>query len=184
MIAKLLYKTRHLFVGGGNKIVSYCFKSLFAKCGKNVHYSPLNSQFSYSTITIGNNVYIGPNARFSAVKGLKIGNNITFGPGVTIMGGNHNFKDVGIYIFNNHTKHPNDDLPVIIDDDTWIGCNAIILKGVHISQGAIVGAGAVVTKDVPAYAIVAGNPAKVVKYRFTEEQIIEHDKQLGITRNG
>ena len=157
---------------------------MFAKCGKNVHYSPLNSQFSYSTITIGNNVYIGPNARFSAVKGLKIGNNITFGPGVTIMGGNHNFKDVGIYIFNNHTKHPNDDLPVIIDDDTWIGCNAIILKGVHISQGAIVGAGAVVTKDVPAYAIVAGNPAKVVKYRFTEEQIIEHEKQLGITRNG
>lgn len=184
MIAKVLYKIRHLFIGGGNKIVSYCFKSLFAKCGHNVHFSPLNSQFSYLTISIGNDVYIGPNARFSAIKGLTIGNKVTFGPGVTIMGGNHNFKEIGKYIFDNHTKRPDDDMPVRIDDDVWIGCNAIILKGVRINQGAIVGAGAVVTKDVPAYAIVAGNPAKVVKYRFTEEQIIEHEKQLGITRNG
>lgn len=184
MIAKVLYKIRHLFIGGGNKIVSYCFKLLFAKCGHNVHFSPLNSQFSYLTISIGSDVYIGPNARFSAIKGLTIGNKVTFGPGVTIMGDNHNFKEIGKYIFDNHTKRPDDDMPVRIDDDVWIGCNAIILKGVRINQGAIVGAGAVVTKDVPAYAIVAGNPAKVVKYRFTEEQIIEHEKQLGIMRNG
>ena len=54
---------------------------------------------------------------------------------------------------------------IVISDDVWIGGHVIILPGVHIGNGAIVGAGAVVTKDVPQYAIVGGNPAKVIKYR-------------------
>ena len=61
---------------------------------------------------------------------------------------------------------------IIVEDDVWIGQNAIILSGVHIGQGAVIAAGAVVTKDVPPYAIVGGNPAKVIKYRF-EQSIIE-----------
>lgn len=61
---------------------------------------------------------------------------------------------------------------IIVDDDVWIGYGATILSGVHIGQGAVVAAGAVVTKDVPPYAIVAGVPAKVIKYRF-EPEIIE-----------
>jgi serine acetyltransferase len=60
---------------------------------------------------------------------------------------------------------------IIIKDDVWIGANAIILSGVTIGQGALIGAGAVVTKDVPPYAIVGGNPAKVIKYRFSEKVI-------------
>lgn len=60
---------------------------------------------------------------------------------------------------------------IIVDDDVWIGQRATILSGVHIGQGAIVAAGAVVTKDVPPYAIVAGVPAKVIKYRFDPEMI-------------
>lgn len=61
---------------------------------------------------------------------------------------------------------------IILDDDVWIGYGAIIMSGVHIGQGAIVAAGAVVTKDIPPYAIVGGVPAKVIKYRF-EPDIIE-----------
>ena len=60
---------------------------------------------------------------------------------------------------------------IIIEDDVWIGQNSIILSGVHIGQGAVVAAGAVVTKDVPPYAIVGGVPAKVIKYRFCPEVI-------------
>lgn len=105
---------------------------------------------------------------------------MTFGPNVTIMAGNHNFRDVGVYIHDNHNKRPDDDMPVMIMDDVWIGCNAVILKGVTINKGAIIGAGAIVTKDVPAYAIVGGNPAKVIKYRFTPEEILEHETKLGI----
>lgn len=58
---------------------------------------------------------------------------------------------------------------IIVDDDVWIGYGATIMSGVHIGQGAVVAAGAVVTKDVPPYAIVGGVPAKVIKYRFEPE---------------
>lgn len=61
--------------------------------------------------------------------------------------------------------------PIILEDDVWIATNALILSGVTIGQGAIVAAGAVVVKDVPPYAVVGGNPAKIIKYRFPEEII-------------
>jgi acetyltransferase-like isoleucine patch superfamily enzyme len=67
---------------------------------------------------------------------------------------------------------------VIIEDGVWCGCNVTILKGCHIGKGAVVAAGSVVTKNVPPYAIVGGNPAKVIKYRFNEEQIKEHERIL------
>jgi acetyltransferase-like isoleucine patch superfamily enzyme len=60
---------------------------------------------------------------------------------------------------------------VIIENDVWIGANAIILDGVKIENGAIIGAGAIVTKDVPPYAIVVGSPAKIIKFRFPQETI-------------
>ena len=59
----------------------------------------------------------------------------------------------------------------MVDNDVWIGYGATILSGVHIGQGAVIAAGAVVTKDVPPYAIVGGVPAKVIKYRFEESTI-------------
>lgn len=62
---------------------------------------------------------------------------------------------------------------IILDDDVWIGYGATIMSGVHIGQGAVIAAGAVVTKDVPPYAIVGGVPARVIKYRFEPEQIEE-----------
>ncbi|MDD6071629.1 MAG: CatB-related O-acetyltransferase [Clostridiales bacterium] len=62
---------------------------------------------------------------------------------------------------------------IIVDDDVWIGYGATIMSGVHFGQGAVVAAGAVVTKDVPPYAIVGGVPAKVIKYRFEPEMIEE-----------
>ncbi|WP_438836482.1 CatB-related O-acetyltransferase [Streptococcus pluranimalium] len=60
---------------------------------------------------------------------------------------------------------------IVIDDDVWIGTSALILSGVHIGKGAIIAAGAVVTKNVPAYSVVAGVPAQVIKYRFSKEKI-------------
>ena len=178
-VAFIILKMRHLFVGG-DWLISKCVAFAFKCCGKNVHFSPLNSVFSYAKISIGNDVYIGPNAFFSTVCAITISNKVTFGPGVTIMTGNHNFRDVGVYIFDNHVKRQDDDLPVLIEDDVWIGCHVIILKGVTIGRGAIVGAGAVVTKSVPPYAIVVGNPARVIRYRFTEDDIVKHEKLLGI----
>lgn len=63
------------------------------------------------------------------------------------------------------------DLPVVIGNDVWIGANVVILPGVHIGNGAVIAAGAVVSHDVEPYAIVGGVPAKLIKYRYSEEQI-------------
>jgi virginiamycin A acetyltransferase len=67
--------------------------------------------------------------------------------------------------------HPTCKGNIIIENDVWIGAKSTIMSGVKISNGAVIGSCSVVTKDVPPYAIVVGNPAKIVKYRFTEEQI-------------
>ena len=83
-----------------------------------------------------------------------------------------------IYEVTEAEKLPENDADVIIEDGVWCGCNAVILKGVHIGKGGVVAAGSIVTKDVPPYAIVAGNPARVIKYRFTEDEIAEHEKLL------
>ena len=67
-------------------------------------------------------------------------------------------------------------IALIIERDCWIGYGAVILTGVRVGRGAIIAAGSVVLKDVEPYSIVAGNPARVVAKRFSEEQILEHEK--------
>ena len=100
-----------------------------------------------------------------------------FGPNVTIIGGNHNTELTGRPMSLNHTKRPEDDLPIVIENDVWVGAGATILKGVTIRRGAIVGACAVVTKDVGPYAIVTGCPAKEVKKRAGISEIMAHEKE-------
>lgn len=71
--------------------------------------------------------------------------------------------------------------PIIIGDDVWIGFNATILSGVNVGKGAVIAAGSVVTKDIPAYAIVGGVPAKVIRYRF-ERDVIERLNNIDFSR--
>jgi len=81
-------------------------------------------------------------------------------------------------MFDVHIKKPSDDLPVIIEDDVWIGANVTILKSVHIGEGSVIAAGAVVTKDVPSYTIIAGVPARALRKRWSDEEISEHKSRL------
>lgn len=103
-----------------------------------------------------------------------------FGPEVSILGGNHNTSVLGRFMFDvgENEKRPEDDRDVVIEEDVWVGTRAIILLGVTISRGAIVGAGAVVTKNVPAYAVVGGVPAKLIKWRWTVAQVLAHEVRL------
>ena len=158
--------------------VRYFVRKLFKSYGSNFIFSPYDL-FSFHTISVGDDVYIGPGACFSASQTtLKIGSKVMFGPNVTIMCGDHNSSFVGKFMYDVHEKQPGDDLPVVIEDDVWIGCGVTILKGVTIGRGTIVAAGAVVTKSVPAYSIVGGLPAKVIKRRWTVETIMQHEKAL------
>jgi acetyltransferase-like isoleucine patch superfamily enzyme len=159
----------------------YLFKGVFCKAGKNVIFHPTNSTFSYKTISIGENVGIGERAYFNAtLSHIYIGNNIAFAPNVTIRGGNHRFNIIGKWItdYNESDKRKEDDEPVYVEDDCWIGTNVTILKGVTIGRGCIVAAGAVVNKSIPPYSIVGGVPAKVLKFRFTVNEIMEHERLL------
>lgn len=118
-----------------------------------------NAEFAYS-VELGDNSGLGINCRISG-KTL-IGNNVMMGPNVCIFTTNHAFDRTDIPM---NEQGMSVQRPVVIEDDVWIGANVIILPGVTISKGSIVGAGAVVTKNVPEYAIVGGNPATVIKYR-------------------
>lgn len=164
-----------------NRIAMYIMISLFKGHGKNILFFPTNSSFSYKTIVLGNDIFIGPGAMLLASEsGIVFGNKIMLGPNVTMMGGDHNSSVIGKYMYDIHEKLPENDLPIIVEDDVWIGTGAIILKGVRIGEGAIVAAGALVTKDVPNYAIIGGVPAKIIKMRFTQQQILEHKKNLDV----
>lgn len=166
-----------------NKIYIPIYKKKFASCGTNVVFSPLSSVFSYENIYLGNYVNIGYHADMVASRSkIVIGDHVIFGPHVSIRGGDHRIDIIGRYIDTvlDEEKIPDNDKDVIFEGDNWIGMNVTILKGVTIGRGCVVAAGAVVNKSTPPYSIVGGVPAKVLKYRFSNEQIIKHEKQLKI----
>lgn len=128
----------------------------------------------------------GPSTRIcSAINTVEIGSYCSIASNVIIQEYYHNVDLVTTYsILSNIFKKSYSKLQItskgsiVISDDVWIGSNAVILSGVKIGRGAIIGAGSVVTKDVAPYSINAGNPSKLIKMRFKEEDIfyIENSK--------
>lgn len=119
-------------------------------------------------VEISENSYV--NANSNVISG-KIGKYCSIGYGVDIGMFEHptNMVSSSLMIYKNCLYWNEISSPPIIGNDVWIGSKATILQGVNIGNGAIIAAGAVVTKDVPAYAIVGGVPAKIIKYRFDEK---------------
>ena len=160
------------------RLMMIAYRPLFKNCGKKVVFCPYDS-FSYQTISLGSDVFIGEGAIFQATESsISIGNKVMFGPRVTIMGGNHNTREIGQFMYDVKTKDFQDDLPVVIEDDIWVGTGVIILKGVTLGRGCIVGAGAIVTKSIPPYTVVVGAPARIISLRFKVDEIIEHEAIL------
>jgi len=124
-------------------------------------------------IEIGNDSFIGRDSRVWSAKKISIGNRVLIAHNVNIhdnishpLDSKARHEDFKYILSNKDLQHVNDlrEEEIIIEDDAWIGFNAIITKGVRIGKGAIVGAGTIITEDVPDYAIVVGNPAKIIKY--------------------
>lgn len=149
---------------------------------KNLTNNMMNRNRRYAAYSIGDYSYGQPQILFHNDKStLKIGKYVSIANDVIIMlGGEHRSDWVSTYPFNilypefNYIKgHPTTKGNVLIGNDVWIGREALIMSGVTIGDGAIVAANAVVVKNVPPYSIVGGNPAKQIRYRFTEEEIAE-----------
>ena len=132
-----------------------------------------------TNVVLGNYSYTGP---FDMIFHCKIGKFVSISYGVTIGAPEHNYHLLTThpFIYNDEydlldkrdlVRNDKFDKPLVIGNDVWIGCNATILRGVSIGDGAVIGANSLVNKDVPPYAIVAGCPARIVKYRFEKEMI-------------
>lgn len=134
--------------------------SIIESCGKNVNIEKGADFGTGKGIALGDNSGIGINCRVG--KGTTIGKDVMMGPEVIIMTSSHIFNQTNIPMNLQGTTFNE----VKIGDDVWIGTRAIILPGVTIGNGAIIGAGAVITKDVPRNAIVGGVPAKLIRYRI------------------
>lgn len=144
----------------------------------------INEVICTGNIELGNFVSInGPATRLAAqVNQITIGSFTSIASNVVIQEHFHN-KDriTSYYVFNNLFKEFSPDEivskgSIYIEEDVWIGSNSTILSGVTIGRGAVIGAGSVVTKDIPKYSIVVGNPARVIKKRFSDDIINELEK--------
>ncbi len=157
----------------GIKIITFIKKIKLKRQGVIIHYSSVFSGVTFEgraiiepycrlfgdpIIEIGDNFYI--NVGCHLLGKIKIGNNVIIGPKTVMWGRDHGVARNELIRKQAHIKEP-----IVIGNDVWIGANVTVLKGVHISDGAVVGAGSVVVKDIPPYSIAVGNPARVIKMR-------------------
>lgn len=158
-IGRVLYRT----IGNwqyvpGPAIRAFCGKLILARCGTHVRICP-GAQLSRD-ISLGDYSEVGPHAYLHGI--ITIGDYVMMGRDVKIITRNHGSRDTETPMkLQGFTPYR----PVVIEDDVWIGSNVIILPGVHVGKGAILGAGAVIREDVPPFAVMAGNPASILKYR-------------------
>ena len=165
----------------------YAYKSCFGSSRKEFGFLSTKASFTppffisnprnvfiYSTDAIGPNAFIsGTNAKFIVKYGGVIAE------GLTVHTGNH-ARIPGLFIagVTEDIKPKGYDKDVIVEEDVWIGCNVTLLSGVTIGRGTTVAAGAVVTKSMPPYCICGGVPARFIKFYWTIDQILAHEKKL------
>ena len=167
-----------------DKFWSPIYKACMKYCGKGVYIRPTCSDIKgLWNLSIGDGSSVPKGATLYCTGApLIIGRKVIFGPKPTIITGDHRIDIIGRYIIDvaDTEKLPENDMPVVIEDDVWCGANVTILKGVTIGRGSVVAAGAVVTKSFPPYSIIGGVPAKLIKMRFTPDQVLEHERLLNI----
>jgi maltose O-acetyltransferase len=156
----------------------YALRPLFGRYGSGFLFDP-DGHYTFGSIFVGDDVSLGVRpVMIAALSEIHVGNHVMFGPEVVVVGGGHNMTVPGRFMKQVHEKTGIEDLGVVIEDDVWVGARAMILRGVRVGRGAVVAGGSVVTKSVPPYAIVAGNPAKVIRFRWDADTIVRHEQEL------
>lgn len=183
-----LKKTKGLFLVGKNVHISHC---RHISCGKNVKFEDYTEVHGLSSeglvfgdnVTLSRGVMIRPSSYYGGDYGaglimgskssigpygyvgcsgkIVIGNNVMFGPKCSLFAENHVFSDTKSTIKSQGVRQKG----ITIGDDCWIGSNTTILDGVSLGKGVVIGAGSIVTHDIPDGAIAMGVPARVVKFR-------------------
>jgi acetyltransferase-like isoleucine patch superfamily enzyme len=153
-------------------ILNYLYKQERIKIGKNCHILGSLMLFSHGgKIAIGDHCYIGSNTKIWSAESISIGDRVLISHNVNIhdnishpLDSTLRHQDF-VHIRKSGFQKKNDlrEKSIMIEDDVWIGFNSTIHKGVKIGKGAIIGSDTVITKDVPSYAVMVGNPAKIVK---------------------
>ena len=167
----LLYKHK-LTIGSGCYIGDYSYINCLSKGGVKLGNGVTLREWAWlqlssglnnvgEFIEIGDNTYIGPRAILGAGGPLKIGANCQIGAGVNFIAENHVYMGEGAIAEKGVTK-----LGIEVGEDCWIGNNVIIFDGVRIGRSCVIGAGSVVTKDVPDFQVAIGSPARVIKSRI------------------
>ncbi len=129
--------------------------------GVYVGHNAILKGYHLNNLTIGDGTWIGEQALLNAAGGITIGRSVGIGPAVRIITSSHAEEGIDTPILQSRL----DFSPVVIHDDADIGVGAVILPGVTIGRGVQIGAGAVVTKSMPPYAIAAGVPARILRFR-------------------
>ncbi len=158
-------------------------KSKFLTTGRNLHVGKGGRLWAPDFLDIGNNTYIG---KYVAIEvNAIIGSNVLIANSVKMAGrSDHDYSSIGYpirfapWIGSLEPTHPVRKEHINIGNDVWVGIGVILLGPVNIGKGAIVAAGAVVTKDVKPYSIVGGNPARFIKMRFSPEEILSHERKI------
>lgn len=165
----LLVKMYNFWVFRNARLRAALWTLVLKKCGKGVVIKPGCKFFNPGGIEIGDYTLIGENARIGGKFGVKIGNFVMLAGNVDIFTVKKGYDrwEVPMCV-QKESGHP-----IEIGDDVWIGSKAVLMSGVKIGRGAIIATNAVVTKNVPPFAIVGGIPAKIIKYRFGKETIIK-----------
>lgn len=156
------------------KIAYLAFKKKWRRA--NAHNGTyIKAPFNMELVSVGKETYGCIDVHLdNAVNKLQVGNYCSIAQGVRfLVSADHQTDAISTYPFRvrclGHAMEGCSKGDIVVEDDVWIGYGATILSGVHIGQGAVIAAGAVVASDVPAYAIAGGVPAKVIRYRFSEE---------------
>lgn len=152
----------HSFWPGGKLfscIRAFCLIGMGCKIGKFCEIEPHFDVGFRPVLSIGNNCQINQGAQ---IKTAKIGNDVMIAPGVIFLDRKHIVERTEISMIK---QGQSERMLTIVGSDVWIGQNAILMPGIRVGKGSIIGAGSVVTKDVPDLAVVAGVPAKLLKMR-------------------
>lgn len=143
-----------------NGFKAFFLRRVGAKIGKRVVFYPGVWIAPARELVVGDDVDFALDVLVTTGGGVTIGDRVLIGYRTQILSSNHVIEGRSPIFHAGHVKKP-----VVIENDVWIGAACIILPGVKIGEGAVIAAGSVVTKDIPAFAIVAGVPAKVIRYR-------------------